>query len=722
MTQIKLRRDTSANFTSKNPVLGIGEPAYETDTKKLKIGDGTTAYTQLEYFSAGGSTDISATLPLKIVDGVISLEVDGQTIQIVDGKLHANLDDKQDKFKTQIPLSISSNSITTSVDPSITETAESWTGGGLNKSVNVDVSALNIDANSNWKIHLSGYMGNYSGSYGDTQTLSISTENNDIFRVWFGSQHFRLGANTITFNRIPAPGREFFYEIGYQKNGSAFIFDGTNLTVSDPLPISTMSAEIGQGTYTTLAGKGKLTQFSFVINSDQFRRIDKDISKSYFEADGIKYPITSVEGINTLSLSIGSGLSVVDGKLQANLDELSNEVNDLSGRVTAAEADISNKQDKLTFSAPLNQGIGGGNPYITTDGSLIKFNRASTAVPSKNGTIDNGTKVYAVTNGVIDYTHNLMRVDTPDILNNKYEFFFGLKGMTTSNPNDVINTGFILANTQTNGVVTPRYYISTPIHNGTREEIPQSSILYSIAQSSVSSDYVSYTLTQLTDGGGRDTVGQQQGFKGVRMYHNGSKYILQAFTNEDYANTPETARANGNWKKYTDYKSVDLSDVNSIYMPSNFSTETETSGIDASKTVLYKNDVLTDIHFASVEKGTEQVNLSIGSGLSVVDGKLTATGSASMPSNKYIDLTLGDSGAVYTAPANGWFTLAKIAGATNKYLQIGTEMLTDVVFPSSPGDWAVVYLPVKKGDRVSPIYNVIGPTQYFRFIYAEGEI
>ena len=54
MTQIKLRRDTSANFTSKNPILGVGEPAYETDTKKLKIGDGTTAYTQLEYFTAGG--------------------------------------------------------------------------------------------------------------------------------------------------------------------------------------------------------------------------------------------------------------------------------------------------------------------------------------------------------------------------------------------------------------------------------------------------------------------------------------------------------------------------------------------------------------------------------------------------------------------------------------------------------------------------------------------
>lgn len=62
MTQIKLRRDTAANFTSKNPVLGVGEPAYEIDTKKLKIGDGTTAYNSLDYFTSGGggSGDVSS--------------------------------------------------------------------------------------------------------------------------------------------------------------------------------------------------------------------------------------------------------------------------------------------------------------------------------------------------------------------------------------------------------------------------------------------------------------------------------------------------------------------------------------------------------------------------------------------------------------------------------------------------------------------------------------
>lgn len=94
MTQIQLRRDTAANFASKNPVLGIGEPAYETDTKKLKIGDGTTAYNSLDYFAGGGgSTEFRVVQPLKLVDGTLTLQIDEQTIQVVDGKLHANLDE-----------------------------------------------------------------------------------------------------------------------------------------------------------------------------------------------------------------------------------------------------------------------------------------------------------------------------------------------------------------------------------------------------------------------------------------------------------------------------------------------------------------------------------------------------------------------------------------------------------------------------------------------------
>lgn len=49
MAKIKLRRDTAANWTSANPTLAAGEPGYESDTKKIKYGDGTTAWTSLGY-------------------------------------------------------------------------------------------------------------------------------------------------------------------------------------------------------------------------------------------------------------------------------------------------------------------------------------------------------------------------------------------------------------------------------------------------------------------------------------------------------------------------------------------------------------------------------------------------------------------------------------------------------------------------------------------------
>ena len=51
MTKIVQRHDTSANWTSINPTLSQGEFGVEDDTGKFKIGDGTTAYNSLPYFS-----------------------------------------------------------------------------------------------------------------------------------------------------------------------------------------------------------------------------------------------------------------------------------------------------------------------------------------------------------------------------------------------------------------------------------------------------------------------------------------------------------------------------------------------------------------------------------------------------------------------------------------------------------------------------------------------
>ena len=62
-TVIKLRRDTAANWTSTNPTLAAGEAGFESDSNKLKIGDGSTAWTSLAYASSGASVEVSDSAP-----------------------------------------------------------------------------------------------------------------------------------------------------------------------------------------------------------------------------------------------------------------------------------------------------------------------------------------------------------------------------------------------------------------------------------------------------------------------------------------------------------------------------------------------------------------------------------------------------------------------------------------------------------------------------------
>jgi hypothetical protein len=63
--KIQIRRDTAANWTSVNPVLAVGEPCFETDTGKLKIGDGR-AWGVTPYQAGGGgvsSDDLALYVP-----------------------------------------------------------------------------------------------------------------------------------------------------------------------------------------------------------------------------------------------------------------------------------------------------------------------------------------------------------------------------------------------------------------------------------------------------------------------------------------------------------------------------------------------------------------------------------------------------------------------------------------------------------------------------------
>jgi hypothetical protein len=68
-TRIKLRRSSSAEWTEANPTLDLGEAGYETDSLRLKIGDGLTAWSGLNYIKVHPSSINFPSVSLRVGDG-----------------------------------------------------------------------------------------------------------------------------------------------------------------------------------------------------------------------------------------------------------------------------------------------------------------------------------------------------------------------------------------------------------------------------------------------------------------------------------------------------------------------------------------------------------------------------------------------------------------------------------------------------------------------------
>ena len=51
--KIQLRQALASEWTKANPILLSGEPGYEKDTAKFKVGDGVSTWDRLKYFTPG---------------------------------------------------------------------------------------------------------------------------------------------------------------------------------------------------------------------------------------------------------------------------------------------------------------------------------------------------------------------------------------------------------------------------------------------------------------------------------------------------------------------------------------------------------------------------------------------------------------------------------------------------------------------------------------------
>lgn len=100
-------------------------------------------------------------------------------------------------------------------------------------------------------------------------------------------------------------------------------------------------------------------------------------------------------------------------------------------------------------------------------------------------------------------------------------------------------------------------------------------------------------------------------------------------------------------------------------------------------------------------------------------GKVLMSGMG-MPSNTYINLTLGESNSTYTAPANGYY-LCYIGGSTgSKWLRLFTSgnYLQEAGFSTNNNIGFTI--PIQKGQTLNVRYSGNLTVMGLMFIYAQG--
>ena len=120
-------------------------------------------------------------------------------------------------------------------------------------------------------------------------------------------------------------------------------------------------------------------------------------------------------------------------------------------------------------------------------------------------------------------------------------------------------------------------------------------------------------------------------------------------------------------------------------------------------------------------------------GQAIIDGKVNSSDlfdanehikinklqSYSLPSNQYVDLTLGPSGSSYVAPADGWFCVRTTSTKLGESATlVADQLLVLTVISSSTAQPLRLFIPVNKNSEVLCYYDK--KPSSLKFIYALG--
>jgi hypothetical protein len=152
---IQIKRGTAAAWTSANPTLNAGEIGFESDTKKMKVGDGSTAWTSLSYTATDGDiSGVTAGTGLQGggSTGAVTLSIDSTVATLTGSQTLTN------KTLTSPVVNTATvhNSILKAPQERTTVSATAATG-----TINFDASTQGVlyyttNASANWTLNVRG--------------------------------------------------------------------------------------------------------------------------------------------------------------------------------------------------------------------------------------------------------------------------------------------------------------------------------------------------------------------------------------------------------------------------------------------------------------------------------------------------------------------------------------------------------------------------------------
>lgn len=192
---IQVKRGSASAWTSANTVLAAGEVGFETDTKKMKVGDGSTAWTSLGYTVTDGDiSGVTAGTGLSGggSSGGVTLSIDTTTV--------ATLTDTQ--TLTNKTIDAASNTLTgvTTLTGTQTLTNKTLTSPEINDpKLNL---TLNAQTGTTYTFVLSDNGKLVTASNASAQTYSIPTNANVAFPVGSQINIIQIGAGQVTINAV----------------------------------------------------------------------------------------------------------------------------------------------------------------------------------------------------------------------------------------------------------------------------------------------------------------------------------------------------------------------------------------------------------------------------------------------------------------------------------------------------------------------------------------